>query len=167
MKNTSLRKFSLRPSKNPLIFSHHPICGNFDEHIIEIRGRKFCKGCVFTWPVIIIIISIGMFAPFFKNFTYFDFLLLALLTFFISLIRLMPLNFELLSSFLRINFSISLGFGGLSLLHVPNIFYAIIIVWIFAVMLGIIVIYKLRKFLEPCEKCVYNQNFPKCPGFPT
>ena len=32
----------------PFLTAHHPLCSEFEGHIITIRGRKFCIGCFFN-----------------------------------------------------------------------------------------------------------------------
>ncbi|MHA1906861.1 MAG: hypothetical protein ACW98Y_06180 [Candidatus Thorarchaeota archaeon] len=32
----------------PFLTAHHPLCSEFEGHIITIRGRKFCIGCLFN-----------------------------------------------------------------------------------------------------------------------
>lgn len=36
---------AVREQKNPSFKGHHPDCGNFSSHIIQIGGRTYCAGC--------------------------------------------------------------------------------------------------------------------------
>ncbi len=159
------RQPPMKPHMGALILSHHPLCRHFDEHVIEIRGRKYCKGCLLSYPTMIITLISGLFIPAFQNFTYFDFLILALITILISLGRLIPFRSNSLSIILRINFGLSLGFGLLSILLAPDIFYVVMIFFSFALIHGSIVFFKWKKFFEPCKECEYYPHFPACPGF--
>ena len=39
--------------KEPIVLSHHPLCGRFDEHVFVLRGRSICRGCAIAYPVAI------------------------------------------------------------------------------------------------------------------
>lgn len=167
METLSIKKLHA-PSKSrmgSLIFSHHPLCDNYNEHVITIRGRKYCKGCMFTYPAMAIALLSGIFISVVQDFSYFEFLILALIGLSISLFRLLPINSKTLSIFFRINLGLSLGFGWLSILFAPGIIHSVLIFSMFAMIHGIIVFYKWGKFLKPCEKCEDYPNFPKCTGF--
>lgn len=154
-----------KPRMGPLILSHHPLCCGFDEHVVEIGGRKYCKGCLFSYPTMVATLLIGLFAPVFQNLAYTDFLVFALITLLIGLGRLIPSKSNFLSIALRMNLGLSLGFGWLSILLAPGIFHAVIIFSFFAAIHGIIAFFKWKKFFEPCRECEHYSNLPVCPGF--
>lgn len=154
-----------KPHMGPLILSHHPLCCSFEKHVVEIGGRKYCKGCLLTYPTMAATLLGGLFAPVFQGFAYTDFLVLALITLLISLFRLIPSESNYLSIALRMNLGLSLGFGWLSILLAPGILHAVIILSFFASIHGIIVFFKWKKFFEPCRECEHYSNLPVCPGF--
>lgn len=41
--------WSFAAERDPDLFSHHPSGPSFREHVWEIGGLRFCKGCVMTW----------------------------------------------------------------------------------------------------------------------
>ena len=40
--------------REPMVLSHHPLCGRFDDHVFVLRGRKVCRGCATAYPVAIV-----------------------------------------------------------------------------------------------------------------
>jgi hypothetical protein len=40
--------------RDPIILSHHPLCGKFEGHFFHIRGRRVCIGCATVYPTAIL-----------------------------------------------------------------------------------------------------------------
>lgn len=40
--------------REPMVLSHHPLCGRFDDHVFVLRGRKVCRGCATAYPAAIV-----------------------------------------------------------------------------------------------------------------
>ncbi len=40
----------------PILLAHHPLCGRFEDHLLTIRGRKVCRGCVTVYPTFLVML---------------------------------------------------------------------------------------------------------------
>lgn len=45
------------------IFSHHPICEPFEDHVYKIGRLRLCRGCILSYPPLYAIVLIFMFWP--------------------------------------------------------------------------------------------------------
>lgn len=46
-----------------ILFSHHPLCGHFDDHTFNVRGFRLCKGCTMGYSGL----ALGLYWGFFLN----------------------------------------------------------------------------------------------------
>lgn len=45
-----MRWLASKVDEDPILLSHHPMCGRFDDHFFRVRGRMVCIGCVTVYP---------------------------------------------------------------------------------------------------------------------
>lgn len=142
----------------PLVLSHHPLCGEFEDHFLIIRGKKVCRGCITVYPsaLISILIFIAL------NLLSFEFLFFASLVCFIINCYRFVIGENVQARFLmNIILGFSLGSVILSVLFAPA---SIFIPWLAFV----IVVASLFMFIKgwnvysKCKKCFSFANFPRC-----
>ena len=51
-------KFMDELRNEPILLSHHPLCGRFSDHLLTIRGRKVCRGCITVYPTFAVMLVI-------------------------------------------------------------------------------------------------------------
>lgn len=152
----------------PIILSHHPNCGKFENHVIKIGKYRLCIGCFIGYPTAFITISIINLLHLQEMLSSQLFVALGiiLLSFFIiSLVNLTKIKWvKILQKFL---IGIGAGFLFWGLWKLPNssIINFTLLYITFSVILGVLNGYHAYGFYRMCKKCEYSLNWRACPGF--
>lgn len=152
-----IRRIISTIDKDPIILSHHPLCGKFEDHIFKIRGRYVCIGCATVYPsavVTILLLSIMNMSSFAIVFP------IALSSFAVNLMRFLDKSHRLSLTFNAI-LGVSVGASLLSAIYAPkDIQLAVILV-------GLVVAFsfsflKGHRVLARCKSCQRYPEFPFC-----
>jgi hypothetical protein len=140
----------------PILLSHHPLCGKFDDHLLKIRGKKVCRGCVTVYPTAaLLFLTLWLVRPGFQSV-----LMLALVLFGIQLMR-----FQSSGHLMAIMFNLMLGSSLASIIYsaivCPPDLRALLYPFIAAVILGFEYL-KGRRILSRCRNCPDHGSFPEC-----
>ena len=151
------RRLLSKIDRDPIILSHHPLCGKYEDHVFKIRGRYVCIGCATVYPSAIItalLLSILNSSSFTIAFP------IALSSFGLNLMRFLNKNHRLAILF-NTCLGVSLGACLLSVIHAPeNVQLAVIFVGL-AVAFSFSFV-KGRRMLATCKSCQRYQEFPYC-----
>jgi len=150
--------------RDPIILSHHPLCGKFEDHFFRIRGRCVCIGCATVYPsaiLTVVLLSITNLDSFSVVFP------IALSSFALNLLRVLDRRHRLPILFNAL-LGISLGTSLLSAVNAPGDLQLIVIV----VGLGVAIVFAFLKgyrVLATCKSCQRYHEFPHChnPGTPS
>ena len=152
-----IRRIISTIDKDPIILSHHPLCGKFDDHVFKIRGRYVCIGCVTVYPsavVTLLLLSIMNMSSFAIAFP------IALSTFAVNLLRFLDKNHRL-SPILNVILGMSVGTSLLSAVNAPNnIQLAVILVGVTVAFSFLFI--KGHRMLAGCKSCQRYPEFPSC-----
>jgi hypothetical protein len=143
--------------KDPIILSHHPLCGKFEDHVFKIRGRYMCIGCATVYPfavvtvLLLLITNMSSFAIAFP---------IALSSFAVNLMRFLSKSHQLSLAFNAI-LGVSVGASLLSAVYAPkDIQLAVVLVGI-AVAFSFSFL-KGHRVLARCRSCQKYPEFPSC-----
>ena len=152
-----IRRIISTIDKDPIILSHHPLCGKFDDHVFKIRGRYVCIGCVTVYPsavVTLLLLSIMNMSSFAIAFP------IALSSFAVNLLRFLDKNHRL-SLILNVILGVSVGTTLLSAVNAPNnIQLAVILVGVTVAFSFMFI--KGHRVLKTCKSCQRYREFPSC-----
>jgi len=143
--------------KDPIILSHHPLCGKFDDHMFKIRGRYICIGCVTVYPsavVTLLLLSIMNMNSFVIAFP------IALSSFAVNLLRFLEKNHRL-SLILNVILGVSVGASLLSAVNAPNNIQLAVILVVVTVAFSFM-FFKGHRVLARCKSCQRYPEFPSC-----
>ncbi len=142
---------------DPIILSHHPLCGRFDDHVFRIRGRYVCIGCATVYPsaiLTVLLLSI-------MNSTSFEIAFpIALSAFALNLVRTLSKDHRF-SVLFNASLGVSLGASLLSAIHAPeNLQLAVVLVGLavaftFSLLKG-------HRVFAICKRCPSYGEFPAC-----
>ena len=142
---------------DPIILSHHPLCGKFEDHVFKIGRRYVCIGCATVYPSAILtvlllsIVNLSSFAIAFP---------IALSSFALNMMRFLSKNHRLSVLFNSI-LGVSLGASLLSAIHAPdNLQLAVVFVGL-AVAISFSFVKGYRVFAT-CKSCPRYREFPSC-----
>jgi hypothetical protein len=154
-------KFIDELRNEPILLAHHPLCGRFEDHLLTIRGRKVCRGCVTVYPafaVMLVLLLVGRpeFMPAF---------IISLVLFSFQLLR-----FIIPGRWWSVLFNTVLG-SSLAM----AIFSAIVCppelrIFVYPFMIAVIVVFeylKGRRMLKRCRECPSRASYPRCARAPT
>ena len=152
------QKLLLEIEESPIVLSHHPQCGNFEDHCFKLRGHSICKGCATVYPVAILtILLILLFGV--ANFT---FLFYASLIFLIlNCYRFIIPRSEFVGFVMNTFLGISLGTVILSIIFAPDDTRLLWTIFVFIVASLFMFIKGLRVFMV-CRRCPRYDSFPRC-----
>jgi hypothetical protein len=149
-------KFVDELRNEPILLAHHPLCGKFDDHMLNIKGRKVCRGCVTVYPTaILIFFSILFIRPEFE-----PIFIVSLVLFGIQLIR-----FLYPGHLVSIIFNIILGSSLASVLYSAIICPNDLRIYVYTLIAAVIVsfeYFKGRRMLDKCHNCPDHGSFPNC-----
>ncbi len=150
----------------PILFSHHPLCEQFSNHVYHVGKKKLCIGCFTYYPTILIsfILSLIFIVPNINN------LILAHILGYIFFIPLL-LNILGLTKFriLKITSKISIGIGSglfiysVVLLPIPLIL-KVLMLFQLNMVTGFIAFIRARGIEKECHNCIYDRDWDNCPG---
>jgi len=142
---------------DPIILSHHPLCGKFDDHVFKIKGRYVCIGCATVYPSAILtvlflwIMNLSSFAIAFP---------IAMASFALNMVRFLSRDHRLSVLFNAI-LGVSLGASLLSAINAPdNLRLSVVLVGLAVAFIFSFV--KGYRVLATCKSCQRYQEFPSC-----
>ena len=152
-----IRRIISTIDKDPIILSHHPLCGRFEDHVFKIRGRYVCIGCATVYPsavVTVLLMSIMNMSSFTIAFP------IALSSFAVNLMRFLSKS-HLLSLTFDVILGVSVGASLLSAIYAPtDIQLAVSLVGLaVAVSFSFLKGYRM---LAICRSCQKYPEFPSC-----
>ena len=157
-----LRKLIAKIDETPIILAHHPMCGKFEDHYFNIRGRSICIGCFTVYPSVIVAFIFMFFLYPNLNISFVNILFISIVLLIINFLRFVPRLSHKQTIPLNIVLGTSISLAFFSVLQAPD-FYTQLYVLVFIFLVGsIFTFYKgWRVFLE-CKKCQEYANFPYC-----
>jgi hypothetical protein len=161
---------------DPFVTAHHPICGHFDEHVVTIRGRRWCIGCTFNsisfFGTMLALFGIWLFdsTVLSRFYLFWGGVIATVAYFFISFSGITDgqKHVKVVSKFL-----LGSGFAGIcwSILLIDGLlseYLTFKLLFIVILYLGFITILNIKRSLEifkECESCEFKMRWSKCPGF--
>lgn len=147
------------------LLAHHPLCDTFIDHSFRIGKYRVCKGCSLGYPTAIVIVLTGILTSAFFGLPYTTFLIIAMASFSLNLLKMTRLGkMNLFSHLLKVVRGITLGSGFLSAWFAPTFALRIGIGVALALLYSIFVYTGVRKFMRTCSRCEYHSRIPDCPG---
>ncbi|MDD1772609.1 MAG: hypothetical protein LUQ09_06775 [Methanomassiliicoccales archaeon] len=149
-------KFVDELRNEPILLAHHPLCGKFDDHMLNIKARKVCRGCVTVYPTAILVLILFLlvrpgFEPSF---------IMALVLFGIQLIRFVSSGHKTAITFNMVLGS-CLAITVFSVITCPSDLR--IFLYPFIIVVAVIFIYlKSRRMFSRCHNCSNYGSFPEC-----
>lgn len=143
--------------RDPIILSHHPLCGRFRDHIFKIRERYVCIGCATVYPsalatiIFAVITNLNSFSILFP---------IALSSFGVNLIRISDRSHRF-SILFNLILGISLGTSFLSAIYASGSYQLIV----FIILISIASIFSFLKgyrVFAICRSCPGYSEFPYC-----
>jgi hypothetical protein len=155
------KRISARIDRDPIILSHHPLCGRFEDHMFKVRGRYVCVGCVTVYPsavataAALVLVDLGSFW--------------ITVTIALSLFAINLLRFMVKDKRLRVLFNIvlgaSVGAALFSAVYSPDDLRLVVV----GAGLSMAVAFsylKGRRVFTTCRSCDRHNEWPSC-GFPS
>ena len=151
------RRILSKIDRDPIILSHHPLCGKFEDHVFMIRGRYVCIGCATVYPsaiLAVLLLSIMHSTSFEIAFP------IALSAFALNLIRFLSKSHRL-SILFNACLGASLGASLLSAIHAPEnlqlavVFVGLAVAFSFSFLKG-------HRVFATCKRCPSYREFPAC-----
>ncbi|MCP4764113.1 MAG: EscU/YscU/HrcU family type III secretion system export apparatus switch protein [archaeon] len=151
----------------PIMLSHHPLCEQFENHTLNLFGKKYCIGCFIGYPSGILMLVIGLFFDIFSLFTTFELWIIGFTLF--SAYLLSIFNFfdrKALKIVQKIVLGIGAAFIVAAILSNPGIFWvklliSFTLIQFLVILIGLKRIFEIRKI---CKECMYESDWKKCPG---
>ena len=143
--------------KDPILLSHHPLCGKFDDHMFKIRGRHVCIGCTTVYPSAVaaaVLLTVSGQTSFGVVFP------IALLFFAVNLTRLLVRSHRL-SVLFNVCLGVSLSASLLSAFHAPEGLQLPVIIVGLSVAFSFSLLKGYRVFAV-CKRCERYGEFPSC-----
>lgn len=154
-----IRRIVSKIDSDPIILSHHPLCGRFEDHVFKIRERYVCIGCATVYPsalataLLLLVANLNSFAITF---------LIALSFFTLNLTRFLSKDHRF-SVLFNTCLGISLGAVPFSIIYAPeNLQLAVV----FAELAVAITFSFLKGYsmFATCKNCPRYREFPSCCG---
>lgn len=151
----------------PILLSHHPICGKFEEHTFHLFGRDFCIGCFIGFPSGIIMLILGYVLDIFSSLSSISLWIIGLI-----LLSSYLLSIFGLTKYKKIKIASKIFIGGGGAFFIAAIFsypMMFIIKFILSIILVqvITIVLNLKRWLEireTCKQCEYKSDWENCPG---
>ncbi|MCK4566537.1 MAG: hypothetical protein KAU48_04430 [Candidatus Thorarchaeota archaeon] len=160
---------------DPFISSHHPACIHFENHLVTIRGRKWCIGCTFNsisfFSAMILLFLVWLIddSLLIRFYLFWGGVVLSILYFLVSLSSITE---ERKRAKIFSKFLLGSGFAGIcwSTLLLDGLFtnLTVKLVLILLLYLGFVTILNIKRSYEifrECEECEFKMRWSKCPGF--
>ncbi|HNU36430.1 MAG TPA: hypothetical protein PKJ15_07510 [Methanomassiliicoccales archaeon] len=147
----------------PILLAHHPLCGRFDDHLLTVRGRKICRGCVTVYPTfLVMLVLLSLSGPTFEAA-----FLASLLLFSFQLMR-----FVASGRWTAILFNVVLGSSLAMVIYSAIVCPPELRIYVYPFIITVIVVFeylKGRRMLDRCKECPSYASYPLCargPGKP-
>ncbi|MHC1680233.1 MAG: hypothetical protein AB9860_03160 [Methanomassiliicoccales archaeon] len=140
----------------PILLAHHPLCGRFDDHLLTIRGRKICRGCVTVYPTFLV-----MLALLFLGRPTFEVVFLGS----IILFSFQLLRFVTSGRGLSIIFNMVLGSSLALAIYSAIVCPPDLRIYVYPFLITVIIVFeylKGRRMLNKCKDCSNRASYPKC-----
>lgn len=143
--------------RDPIILSHHPLCGRFRNHVFKIRGRYVCIGCATVYPsalatiIFAVITNLNSFSILFP---------IALSSFGVNLIRISDRSHRF-SVLFNLILGISLGTSFLSAIYVSGNYQLIVFITLISIA-SVFSFLKGYRIFAICRSCPGYAEFPYC-----
>ena len=147
--------------RDPIILSHHPLCGKFEDHMFMVRGRHVCIGCTTVYPSAAVMVA----ALFLIGIDSFSILTAAALALFAANLVRFVIHDRLVRIACNIFLGASVGAALFSAVYSPEDLKLVVIAAGLAVAVGFSYL-KGRRVFTTCRACESYGNFPSC-GFPS
>lgn len=157
-----IRRTVSRIDRDPIILSHHPLCGRFDDHVFKVRGRSVCIGCATVYPsalvTALVLLGVGP-VPFSIVSA------IALSSFAVNLLRFLAKSHRL-SVLFNAGLGVSSGAALFSTAYAPEDLRLVVVLVVIAVAAVFSLLKGYRVFTK-CKSCEHYPEFPSCcrPGF--
>jgi hypothetical protein len=140
----------------PILLAHQPLCGRYDDHLIEVRGRKVCMGCATVYPAVLgAFPALAWVRPgFLPSFV------LSLALFAVQPLRFVSSHGRA-RTFLNALLGCSLAAALYSAIACPSELRILVYPFIAAVIVGFEYL-KGRRALSRCQGCPARAAFPRC-----
>ncbi len=142
------------------MLAHHPLCGRFDDHLLTIRGRKVCRGCISVYPTFaVVLVLLFMAQPEFAVAFYASLFLFA-----IQLLR-----FHIHGRGWSILFNMILGSSLALVIYSAMVCPPELRIYVYPFIIAVIVIFqyfKGRRMLKRCRECSSYVSYPRCARAP-
>ncbi len=140
----------------PILLAHHPLCGRFDDHLLTMRGRKVCRGCLTVYPTFLVILALLLLVR--PNFE---------AAFFASLFQfsIQLLRFITSGRRMSIIFNMILGSSLAMAIYSAIVCPPDLRIYVYPFMITVIVVFeylKGRRMLKSCKECPDHPSYPKC-----
>lgn len=140
----------------PILLAHHPLCGRFDDHLLTIRGRKVCRGCVTVYPALMVmLVLLFMGRPTFEAA-----FIASLFLFSFQLLR-----FVMSGRKVSIIFNMVLGSSLALALYSAIVCQPDLRTHVYPFIITVIVVFELlkgRRMLKRCKECPDLASYPRC-----
>lgn len=152
------RRILSKLDAEPILLSHHPMCGRFDDHTFNIKGRAVCIGCTTVYPsaaislVTLLVAGIDSFSVLFY---------VAIVSFLLNLYRLVLKKKRAFSVFFNILLGISLASSVLCIIYSSGSLQIFILLFVLAVASVFVFLKGMQVFIT-CRRCPDFPNFPAC-----
>lgn len=146
-----------RIDRDPIILSHHPLCGRFEDHFFRVRGRRVCIGCATVYPsALATVLLVAALHP-----IPFVGILSTAVSFFVLNLSRFVFRPHRISVLFNVSLGISLGCAILSVAYAPGALrLPVLLAWL-AVGIAFSLVKGQRVFAE-CRSCERYQEFPHC-----
>ena len=146
-----------RIDRDPIILSHHPLCGKFEDHFFRVRGRRVCIGCATVYPsALATLLLVAVLHP-----IPFVLVLSTAVFFFVLNLSRFVFRSHRISVLFNVSLGISLGCAILSVAYAPGALQLpVLLAWL-AVGVAFSLV-KGKKVFAECKSCERYQEFPHC-----
>lgn len=145
----------------PILLAHHPLCGKFDDHLLNVNDRKLCRGCFTVYPAtVVFMVALLLLRP-----SFIEAFVLALVLFAAQLFRFFPAL-----HWMVIGFNLLLGCSLAAIIYAAIICPPDLRIYFYPFIAAVIVSFELikgRKVLARCHSCPSYGSFPQCAKGPS
>lgn len=152
------RRILSKLDAEPILLSHHPMCGRFGDHMFNIKGRAVCIGCVTVYPSALISLAF-LLAAGINSFG--TLLYIAVAPFLLNLFRLVLKKRRVFSVFFNILLGVSLASSVLCIICAPDSIRIFVFLFVLAAASVFVFLKGMRVFMT-CRRCLDYPNFPAC-----
>ncbi|MBD3352196.1 MAG: hypothetical protein GF364_11975 [Candidatus Lokiarchaeota archaeon] len=165
--NRFQRILGLILSFKPVVFSHHPLCKEFEEHTLEIFNKKLCIGCFIGIPSAFLTMATLMLTNIYLEV---NVAILWILAFSLSGIYILSIfgltdkkKFKIISKLV-----LGSGFGfyicAIFTTNIPLWSKILIIIITYSTITTLMALKSRKELEETCNNCKYKHDWNNCPG---